>query len=74
MSNNNAKAARRYFEEILGEGRFELLEDVFAANYSDRTAQPGRLPGIAGVRQVATTFRAALPDVRVQVEDATSLL
>jgi predicted ester cyclase len=60
---------RRYFEDVLGGGRLDLLNELVAPVYVDHTAQPGRSPGIAGIREVTHMFRTAFPDLTVTVED-----
>jgi predicted ester cyclase len=65
----NAAVARRTFEEVLGTGRLDLLNELVAPGYVDHTARPGRAPGAAGVREVAGLFHTAFPDLAVTVED-----
>jgi hypothetical protein len=44
----NVVVVRRYFEEVLGGGRLDLVNELVAPDYVDRTARPGRAPGAAG--------------------------
>lgn len=60
---------RRYFEDVLSGGRLDLLNELVTPGYVDHTAQPGRSPGIAGIREVTHMFRTAFPDLTVAVED-----
>jgi predicted ester cyclase len=68
-ANDGAAMVRRYFEDVLGGGRLDLLNELVAPVYVDHTAQPGRSPGIAGIREVTHMFRTAFPDLTVTVED-----
>jgi steroid delta-isomerase-like uncharacterized protein len=65
----NAAVVRRYFEEILGTGRLDLLNELVAPEYVDHTARPGRASGTAGVREVVVLFHTAFPDLVVTLED-----
>jgi hypothetical protein len=38
---------RRYFEDVLGGGRLDLLPDLVAPDYVDHTARVGKAPGPA---------------------------
>jgi steroid delta-isomerase-like uncharacterized protein len=65
----NVAVVRRYFEEVLGGGRLDLLNELIAPEYVDHTARPGRAPGSAGVRDVVGLFHTKFPDLVVTVED-----
>jgi steroid delta-isomerase-like uncharacterized protein len=65
----NVAVVRRYFEEVLGGGRLDRLNELVAPDYVDHTARPGRAPGAAGVRAVVELFHMAFPDLVVTVED-----
>src|SRR5689334_4975105 len=56
--------ARRFIEEILGQGRLDLLEELTAADYADHNLPSGVTP-----RQSIAAFRAGFPDAQVMVED-----
>lgn len=62
-TSDNATVVRRHFEEVLGDGRLDLLEELVASDYVDRTARVGRLPGVAGIREVVQMFHSAFPDL-----------
>ncbi|HEY5989363.1 MAG TPA: ester cyclase [Streptosporangiaceae bacterium] len=66
---DGAAVVRRCFEDVLGGCRLHLLTELVAPGYVDHTAQPGRSPGIAGIREVTHMFRTAFPDLTVTVED-----
>lgn len=63
---------RRWFEEVVTEGRLELVDELLADDYVLHF--PG-LPGPVdreGHRQLVTMFRAAFPDWTESVEDAVA--
>jgi predicted ester cyclase len=64
----NAAAVRCLVEQVLGDGRFELLPGLVASDYE------GHFPlgdhyGPEGVRIDATTYRDAFPDLTVTLDD-----
>jgi steroid delta-isomerase-like uncharacterized protein len=64
-----AAVVGRYFEEVLGGGRLDLLDELIAPDFVDHTARSGRSAGIAGIREVVRMFHTAFPDLTVTVED-----
>ena len=55
--------------EILNQGKLELIDELFAPEYVDRTPQPDVAPTREGFRQWVTDLRTAFPDIRYTVED-----
>src|SRR5215469_15538976 len=71
---DEAKAVvRRSTEEVQGEGRFEVFEELFADDFVDHTTQPGTgmTPDKAGVRKLYTYIREAFPDFHAENPLAT---
>ena len=64
----NMSTARRVFEEVVNQGRFEALEEIYAANVIDHNPLPGAPEGIEGIRYSIGGMRAAMPDLEVTVE------
>ena len=61
---SNKLIARRFVEEILGQGSLHLIDEIAAPNYIDHN-----LPnGITPVQSIAA-FHAGFPDVTFAVED-----
>jgi steroid delta-isomerase-like uncharacterized protein len=46
-----------------------IADELFAANYLNRSAPAGQTPGPDGVRQRAMSLRAAFPDLHNTIED-----
>jgi steroid delta-isomerase-like uncharacterized protein len=58
-----AKAVvRRNTDEVQGQGRFDVFEELFADDFVDHTTQPGTTPDKAGVRKLYGYMREAFPD------------
>ncbi len=55
--------------EILSQGKTDLIDELFAPEYVDRTPQPGVAPTREGFKQWVKALRTAFPDIRYHVED-----
>ena len=67
MSNHSVSEAakavvRRNTEEVQGQGRFDVFDELFADDFVDHTTQPGTTPDKAGVRKLYGYLREAFPD------------
>jgi len=56
--------------EVLNQGNVQLIDELFAPTYIDRTPQPNVAPTRDGFRQWVIALRAAFPDVHYTVEDS----
>ncbi len=70
VSELNKHKVRQFFEEVLNEGRLELIDELVAKDFL------GRLGGLAsainghdGVRRFVADQRTACPDLYIQIED-----
>jgi predicted ester cyclase len=57
------QVARRFLQDVLGAGRFELLPELVTADYADRSLPSGITP-----RQAIESFRAGFPDATVTID------
>ena len=65
----NEALVRRFYEEVWNEGDVEVAEEVFAPDYVRHDLRPTRAaPGGAGMAAIAAAFRAAFPDLRMDVD------
>ena len=58
---------RRNTEEVQGQGKFEVFDQLFADDFVDHTTQPGTTPDKAGVRKLYTYLRQAFPDFHAEI-------
>jgi predicted ester cyclase len=56
--------------EIFNQGKLELVDELFAPEYVERTPQPGMAPTRESVKQFVTSLRTAFPDIRYTIEDS----
>jgi steroid delta-isomerase-like uncharacterized protein len=64
------RIAERWFEEVLSEGKMEVIDELCSPDHVEHNPLPGTDPvGLAGIREGVTRVRAAFPDIEVTVED-----
>ena len=60
MSENESKQLlRRYYGDVLAQGRIDVLDSIAKADYVEHNPFPGHGQGIDGLRQRVNTLRAA---------------
>jgi steroid delta-isomerase-like uncharacterized protein len=71
MSATPEDVVRRWFEEVWNQGRFETIDELYAADgIAHGLGEPGAdVRGPAGFRPFAERFRSAFPDIRITVVD-----
>jgi len=68
----NKQIGRLVIEQMWGEGRLELADQLYADDYVDHVGhgpEPVEVKGVAGIKQAVSTFRQAFPDLTYTVED-----
>ena len=58
--------AARFNDEVLNQGKLEVIDEIIADDLEEHAAPPGWPPGKEGVRAWVTMFRDAFPDLKVQ--------
>ena len=56
--------------EILNQGRYDLIDEIYAPDFVEHYEQPGFAPTREGFKQFAMAYRAAFPDLHYTVDDA----
>ena len=71
MSEETKAIARRALEEVFsGQGDLDVADELFAPNYVGHDpASPEDIRGPEGVKEFASMYRNAFPDVLMSVED-----
>jgi len=76
MTTADYKRMFRHMPELFfnegNEGDLTLADEEIAEDYVDRVLPPSYPPGLAGLRQFVTLFRAGMPDVRYTVDHLTA--
>ncbi len=68
---SNKTISRRFLEEIFGQGKLAVADQIIALDHVDRG--PGTLPGLPpgpeGSKQLVTVYRNAFPDVQFTLDE-----
>ncbi len=64
MSKNKEEQIRNSFEELVGKGNFEILEEALAEEYIVHAGEK-EYSGRSSIRQFAVQLRTAIPDLRI---------
>jgi steroid delta-isomerase-like uncharacterized protein len=70
---SNKQVVTRFYDELWNRGNLDAADELVAPDYVRHDLRPGETPpGPAGQKAVAEGFRAAFPDVRLEVEALVS--
>ncbi len=66
----NKQLVRRFYAEVENQGKLELVDELFAADFQDvyNTASPFPVRGIDGVKKLARALHDNL-DLHIEIED-----
>ena len=66
---DNRTLVRRFYDQVWNRGNVEVANEVFAPDYIRHDLRPTEaLPGGPGQAKIAADFRAAFPDLRMEVD------
>jgi predicted ester cyclase len=72
QSEANKAVYRRMVDEVVNQGNFDVVEELFDPSYVDHGAPPGMPEGLEGVKWIFGAFRAGFPDVKFTIDDMVS--
>jgi predicted ester cyclase len=65
----NKLISRRVPIEVFSQGRLEVVDEIFASDYTDHTTTPPGIPaGRAGIKAIASALRKGFPDLAYRVD------
>ena len=64
----NKAVYARMVEEVVNQGHFDVVDELFHPDYVDHAAPPGSPPGLEGVKAVFSMFRTGFPDVKFTID------
>jgi len=64
----NKALIRRSYEEVWHQGNLDIIDEIFVADFISHEPA-GEIRGVEGLKQFATMFLAAFPDVQITTED-----
>jgi steroid delta-isomerase-like uncharacterized protein len=66
---SNKATAKRFFDEVINQGKFELIDELVSPDFVEHDEFPGVGEGREGVKQFFTMFKAAFPDIKFTLND-----
>jgi steroid delta-isomerase-like uncharacterized protein len=69
MSESMKASARRFFREVVSEGRVDVIPELTTEDFVEHETMPGAPEGREAVSWFVTSFRNAVPDLHVEVDD-----
>jgi steroid delta-isomerase-like uncharacterized protein len=71
LSETNKTVSRRFFEEVFGKGKLNVLDEIIATDHVN--SGPGAIAGLPngpeGALQLVTAYRNAFPDLRLTIDE-----
>ena len=71
LSETNKTVSRRFFDEVFGKGKLNVLDEIIAKDHVN--SGPGAISGLPngpeGSKQFVTAYRNAFPDVHFTIDD-----
>jgi predicted ester cyclase len=55
-------------DEVVNQGKFDVVDELFDPGYVDHSAPPGAPGGLDGVKAVFGMFRTGFPDVKFTID------
>jgi predicted ester cyclase len=65
----NKAMVRRYFEEVMNEGKLDVVEELFAPEFGGATPSAHDVRGPECARRTALTMRNGFPDIHFTIEE-----
>ena len=71
LSETNKTLSRRFFEEVFGKGKLNVLDELIAKDHvnSGPATLPGLPAGSEGTKQLVTVYRNAFPDLHFTIDE-----
>jgi len=60
---------QRMVDDVVNQGKFEVVDELFSPEYVDHAAPPGAPAGLEGVKAIFGMFRSAFPDVKFTIDE-----
>jgi predicted ester cyclase len=65
----NKAISRRVAIDVFSEGRLEVVDEIFAPDFADRSTRPPGIPaGREGIKAIASAMRKGFPDLTYKVD------
>lgn len=69
MPSDNKAIVRRFYDEVVNQGKIELIDELVTPDFIEHEGFPGLPPSREGVKQFFSIIRGAFPDLQMEVHD-----
>ena len=69
MSEENKALVRRMYDEVVGQRKIEVLDELLGDDFVEHETMPGIPPGREGVKALIGMFLSAFPDMQFELGD-----
>jgi steroid delta-isomerase-like uncharacterized protein len=71
MSEQNKALSKRGFEEVMNQGKLEVIDELVASNntFYDPSLPGGKVNGLEAYKQIVQMYRTAFPDLHFTIKD-----
>ena len=69
MSEENKARVRRMYDEVVGQRKIEVLDELLGDDFVEHETMPGIPPGREGVKALIGMFLSAFPDMQFELGD-----
>jgi steroid delta-isomerase-like uncharacterized protein len=63
MPTDNAAIIRRFIDDVINHGRYEVCDEIVAEDFLELDPLPGQREGREGLKEIIATLRSAFPDI-----------
>jgi steroid delta-isomerase-like uncharacterized protein len=63
MPTDNAAIIRRFIDDVINHGRYEVCDDIVAEDFLELDPLPGQREGREGLKEIIAMLRSAFPDI-----------
>jgi steroid delta-isomerase-like uncharacterized protein len=68
VAEDMAGVVRRFYDEVIGEGRLDVIDELLAPDFVEHQEFPGLEPNREGVKKFFAMWREAFPDTRAAID------
>jgi steroid delta-isomerase-like uncharacterized protein len=63
MPTDNAAIIRRFIDDVINHGRYEVCDEIVAEDFLELDPLPGQREGREGLKEIIAMLRSAFPDI-----------
>ena len=67
---DNKTTAERWFNEVVNEGKVDVIDELIADDFVDHDPFPGTSADVKGLKDGIEMIRSAFPDVQMSIDEA----